>query len=147
MGDADSQLCALTYNFVDPYNEAVITNYQDRGFSRGDWRIVRLMALRTLSLGRGGRIGGRMTNWPTDPFTYYRMMTLLRLGASGNYAQDLDDEIEKFVESNTLIVGHMGVGMPADQQVQGDAWAKEQFQKHFSLSPKLNAAPGLCGEF
>jgi hypothetical protein len=149
LGDADSQLCALTLHFVDRYNEPVITDYQEQGFARGDWRIVRLMALRTISGGRGQRIGGRISSPPdpSDPVTYYRMLSLLRLGASAGYAKDLDDEIDTYNATNSIINSHGGTGLSSAQAIEAEAWAQDQFQKHFALSPRMNREPGLCGEF
>lgn len=147
LGDADSQLCAITYYFIDADHRSLIANYQDQGFARGDWRAVRLMALRTIS--DGPQLGARVSSPPNpdDPVMYYRMMSLLQLGANRVYALDLQDEMDSFDALNDAINAHGGAGFSHEQAIEAAAWAQEQFQKHFALSPRMDAAPPLCGEF
>lgn len=146
LGDADSQLCAITHYFIDGDHESLIATYQNQGFARGDWRTVRLMALRTISA--GPTLGARVSTPPDpdDPVMYYRMMSLLQLGANRAYALDLQDEMDSFDALNEAINQHGGAGFSREQASEAAAWAQEQFQKHFALSPRMNAAPALCGE-
>jgi hypothetical protein len=147
LGDAVSQLCAITYYFIDPDHRSLIGTYQDQAFARGDWRAVRLMALRTIS--DGPTIGGRVSSPPEpyDPVMYYRMMSLLQLGAKRPYAQDLQDELDSFDRLNSTILAHGGTGLSPEQADEATAWAQEQYKQYFALSPRMNAAPALCGEF
>jgi len=147
LGDADSQLCAISHYFIDGDHESLIATYQEQGFARGDWRAVRLMALRTISA--GPQLGARVSSPPDpdDPVMYYRMMSLLQLGANRVYALDLQDEMDSFDALNDAINAHGGAGFSREQAIEAAAWAQEQFQKHFALSPRMDAAPPLCGEF
>ena len=103
------------------------------------------MALRTISA--GPQIGGRISSPPDpdDPVMYYRMMSLLQLGARGAYAQDLEDEIDSYNAQNIRINSHGGAGLSSEQATEAGAWAQEQFQKYFVLSSPMNTAPSLCG--
>lgn len=144
LGDVDSQLCAITYYFID--TDHLIETYQDQAFARGDWRVVRLMALKTISA--GPTLGARVSSPPDpdDPALYYRMMNLLQLGANKAYAQDLQDELDSFDGSNNAILAHGGANLSPEQADEARAWAQEQYRKYFALSPRMNAAPALCGD-
>ena len=66
-----------------------------------------------------------------DPLTIYRMNRLLRLGAIGDYAQDLD------------ILAHTEELTPA-QVAESNEWALNVFNAHFANSPKLSEQPEAC---
>jgi hypothetical protein len=156
LGDVDSQLCALTLRFTNPHHSAegnlseeesaqlasAAANYEASAFARGDWRIAQFRALQTQTSGHG-RIGGRIAPVSSDPLTLYRMERLLRLGAVGDYAQYLDEQIDRVLNESSS----QGMDLSPQAIKEADAWAFAQYQNIFSASPTLESAPRLCDDF
>lgn len=67
--------------------------------------------------------------------------TLLLAVLIGTYADTLDIRLKEYEEARSK--GREGY----DPQVLADAraWAKDQYEQHFQSSPKLSAAPVVCG--
>lgn len=68
-----------------------------------------------------------------DPVTVYKMNRLLRLGATGDYAQMLDSYQSEYAAKLT-----------PDQVSKADAWAQAFYDLHFKNSPMLTAEPKTC---
>ena len=118
-GDADAQLCYLQ--------------------GRGDWRIVQLLDKRHFhpdgnpaSLIEG--IGQRDTQ--------YKMTKLLRLGATGKYARNLDSELHGFKHPDL----EPSAALPPEVTTEGDAWAQETYNNYFSGVPGLTERPVICAQ-
>jgi hypothetical protein len=156
LGDADAQLCVIEQRFLEvrafsqqpkvvadpsPY----IHDYQQRALDRGDWRIVELMLARTLSRGHGP-ISARADMEPGDPKTFLGALQLLRLGATGDYAASLDEDIATFLETTNPALIAEGRGLSDDQIAEAAAWANDEFESHFSTSPPLTETPIACGD-
>jgi hypothetical protein len=142
-GDADAQLCYLRsdFNYLDDqspfYTEAdereydkVAPRYVTEALQRGDWRIVHLLATRSFNPSSGlvprlDKIG--------QPQTIYKMTKLLRLGASGSYANFLDSILAE-------------QGLTQDEASKGDAWAQETYTQYYSGVPGLTEAPVVCDQ-
>ena len=84
---------------------------------------------------------------PSDALTFYRMTRLLRLGATGSYAQSLDEGINHFLDETNVSLNEDGIGLSPQALQEADTWALTQYQKFFSSNPTLDATPRLCGEF
>ena len=150
-GDADAQLCYLQGYFFSPegtnfFTDAELAEYRkvapdyvDAAFKRGDWRIVQLLDKRHFhpdgnpaSLIEG--IGQRDTQ--------YRMTKLLRLGASGKYARNLDSELHGFKHPDL----QPSAALPPEVTTEGDAWAQETYNNYFSGVPGLTERPVICAQ-
>ncbi len=156
LGDVDAQLCVIEQRFLEPrdteltpderaHGEIYLADYQERALDRGDWRIVSLMMARTVSLGHGP-IYARVGVSPIDPVTYFRSLQLLRLGAVGDYATSLDDQISAFVATTNPQLMAEDHGLSDQDIADAIAWAHAEFQSHFSDSPKLSQPPVACGD-
>jgi hypothetical protein len=157
LGDVDARMCVIEQRFLEPRapdlspdeqanGQTYLANYEASAFDSGDWRIVILMAARTLSIGRGP-IHARTDASPGDPASYLRAMQLLRLGADGTYASRLDAEIAKFVETTNPELIRENRGLAEKEIADAKAWALEEFATHFSGSPRLTEQPVACGDY
>jgi hypothetical protein len=149
-GDADAQMCYLQGEFstssgkslfTDPELEEygrVASSYVDAALRRGDWRIVEFMTKDNFHPG-------------VEPFrqipdigkkeTVYKMRKLLRLGASGSYAELLDMELNGMIHPDLV----PEAALPADVVKAGDAWAQQTFNEYFSGVAGLTERPTVCG--
>lgn len=154
LGDVDAQLCVIEQRFLEGRAPALtadervhgwtrIAQYSDSAFERGDWRIVWLMAARTISIGNG-QIYPMSGRPPGDPESYLRALQLLRLGADGAYALELDGKITEFVTITNPEMRSEGTGLSDDALADAKRWASEQFASNFSTSPRLTATPVPC---
>jgi len=149
-GNPDAQLCYLQSNFLDlngkaPYAQADRTDYQtaspkyiQNAFTRGDWRIVEL-----LSTDHHGGIIGLALYIPNigTPDTIYKMTRLLRLGARGEYAEQLDARLDTMARPD----GHENPDLPQAEIAELDDWAQETFSQYFAGAPGLSKPPYPCG--
>jgi hypothetical protein len=148
-GNTDAQLCYLQSNFLDSgnpqqYTQAEIADYQassakyiSEAFARGDWRIVKL-----LSSGHHGEIVGLMLYIPDigTPETMYKMNMLLRLGADGEYANELDAAMEMIAQPD----GHENPDLPENKIDEANAWAQKTYSQYFASAPRLSKDPYPC---
>lgn len=149
-GNSDAQLCYLQSNFLDlddapHYTQADISEYEtaspkyiEDAFSRGDWRVVQL-----LSSDHHGAITGLSLYIPNigTPDTIYKMTRLLRLGASGEYAEQLDAKLDTIARPD----GKENPELPQVKVTDADAWAQKTFSQYFASSPRLSEPPSTCG--
>ena len=68
------------------------------------------------------------------------MLTLLRLGAVGDYAKQLDSQIDDLVRPG----GKENPELPQSKVDEDKAWAEETYSKYFSSSPRLEKTPFPC---
>jgi hypothetical protein len=148
-GNSDAQLCYLQSDFLDldnkpPYTQADIAEYQaaspkyiEDAFSRGDWRVVQLM-----SSDHHGAITGLSLYIPNigTPDTMYKMTRLLRLGASGEYAEQLDAKLDTIARPD----GKENPELPQARVADADAWAQKTFSQYFAGAPRLSEPPSTC---
>jgi hypothetical protein len=150
-------MCVIEQRFLEPRapdlspdeqanGQTYLANYEASAFESGDWRIVVLMAARTLSIGRGP-IRARTDASPGDPASYLRAMQLLRLGADGAYASRLDAEIANFTETTNPELIRENRGLTEKEIADAKAWALEEFETYFSGSPRLTEQPVACGDY
>jgi hypothetical protein len=146
-GDPDAQMCYLESDFSDGAGEPEITaadvaeydaratQFVDHAFERGDWRIVELLASQHLH-------GGMRNSLPGIglPRTVYKMDRLLRLGASGGYANFLDDAMDAILHPDLNPASALS---PADAAA-ADAWARHTYNEHYSAAAPLTKAPMIC---
>ena len=148
-GDADAQMCYLQAEFgalsrewppTDPnvaeYRQ-VAPVYVEAAFRRGDWRVVKLMSKSSFHPGSGPITQLKGIG---DRETVYRMIKLLRLGATGAYARDLDADLNGMIHPDLV----PEAALPADVVRKSDAWATETFNESFSGSPGLTERPTVC---
>ncbi len=138
-GDTDAQMCIVYGPFVVQNGDFAYTDselieykataprYIDAAMQRGDWRVIKLLST-------------HVVDWPgpwafldlwQDPAREYKAKRLLRLGAEGDYARDLENSYSNLQYSEAITTA-------------GDAWAQETFEKYFSSEPKLNQEPHPC---
>ena len=98
-GDVDAQVCYVKGDGVRPDGKQIFTDaeieqykkdaprYVDAALKRGDWRVVELLNKRHFHPGSGPL---DLLEGVGDRDTQYKMTRLLRLGASGSYAEFLD---------------------------------------------------------
>lgn len=148
-GDADAQICYLQSNFLFGSKNLTFSDddraeyrrdsagYIHDAFNRGDWRIVPLLGTTRFTEGSGNL-------WliaKGDPFTAYKMNRLLRLGADGGYATQLDE----FAQAAYLSPGLSSQPpLTAKQVADANAQAQNLFQEYFKQSPLLSAVPPGC---
>lgn len=138
-GDSDAQLCY--FEWAGPLSGAgdislykrEASLYMQKAMVRGDWRMVQLLTTPPESVAHGGV--GVMANldiigkW----FTVYRADRLLMLGANEDYKKALQVDAKDAASHLT-----------AAQINNANVWAAQEFQRHFTNSPKLSAAPVSC---
>lgn len=138
-GDSDAQLCY--FEWAGPLSGAGDVSlykreaslYMQKALARGDWRMVQLLTMPPESVAHGG--AGVMSNldiigkW----FTVYRADRLLMLGASEDYKKALQMDARDASSHLT-----------AAQINNANVWAAQEFQRHFTNSPKLSGAPVPC---
>jgi hypothetical protein len=139
-GDADAQLCYLQRDFSSPegapiFTDAEIDEYQkaapayvDAALKRGDWRVVDLLNT------------GHLLHVVGERYDRYKSTKLLRLGASGSYAEGLDDVLRGIVQANL----NPAAAMTEQAIKEGDAWAKQTYANYFSSVPGLTGPPVVC---
>jgi hypothetical protein len=149
-GETDAQMCYLQGNLgtsreVPLFTDADLEEYKrvaplyvDAALRRGDWRIVELMTKRSFHPG-----AGPVTQIPNigKKETIYKMTKLLRLGATGAYAKNLDADLDGMIHPDLV----PEAALPADVVKQGDAWAQETFNQTFSGVAGLTERPTVCG--
>jgi hypothetical protein len=149
-GDVDAQLCYLRGDFFSPEGTLIFTDaeleeykkvaprYVDGAFKHGDWRVVALLSTR-----RPHPDGGpsHLLEGFGDRPTIYKMTKLLRLGASGPYADFLDDQLEGMIHAPM----NPALALPPEVVKDGDAWAQQTYTEYFAGGPGLTEAPVVCG--
>ena len=137
-GDLDAQVCFANGNFdltdkdeISRYT-ADARAYLQAGLARGDWRVVALLATPVESLNHGG---GMMASLPMmgSQFTAYRANRLLQYAAKGSYAQSVKQDADEAAQQ-----------LAPAQIANANAWAVQEYQRYFSKSPDLAAAPTPC---
>lgn len=148
-GDPNAQLCYLQSHFPgfderNHYTEQDIADYKASStdyiydaFKRGDWRIVQ-----QLSGDHRSAITGLAIGIPDigTPSTIHKMLTLLRIGAIDEYAEQLDSQIDDLERPD----GKENPKLPQSLIDEDKAWAKETYSKYFSNSPTLKQPPHPC---
>jgi hypothetical protein len=149
-GDVNAQLCYLQSSFTEfdarsqHYTDKDVADYKasspvyiQQAFQRGDWRVVQL-----LSNDRHGGITGLAIGIPDigTTRTIFKMLTLLRLGAIGDYANQLDSQIDMLVRPDEKA----NPELPQSVMDEDKAWAQETYSKYFSSSPRLKETPFPC---
>ena len=90
------------------------------GIERGDWHVVKLLQF-AYSIGADGSLLlGYVTGRHPDPEQAYRYQKLERLGASGDYAVQLD-RMYSFIDAS----------LSKQQIAAADAWAQETYSRYF----------------
>lgn len=148
-GDADAQMCYLQGEFGTSSGESLFTDadleeygrvapqYVDAALRRGDWRIVELM---TKDDFHPGVEPIRQIPDIGKPETIYKMRQLLRLGASGTYAQSLQRELDGMIHPDLV----PEAALPAEVVKRGDAWARQNYNEYFSGVEGLTGRPTVC---
>jgi hypothetical protein len=148
-GDAEAQICYLEGEFGTSDGEPLFTRadeeeydrvaprYVDAALHRGDWRIVELM---TKDSFHPGVEPIRQIPDIGKPETIYKMKKLLRLGASGSYAESLQLDLEGMIHPDL----NPDAALPPDVVKRGDAWAQQTFNEYFSGLPGLTDRPTVC---
>lgn len=150
LGDADAQACAMSGEFDlrklptlsdqdrEQYEVAAMS-YADSFFASGDWRAVQVQTPGWQAYTHAHKL--KFSSTQGDEIAIYRMLALLRYGATGSYADSLDARLMSYEDARSR--GLEGY----DPQVLADAkaWAKDQYEQHFQNSPKLSEAPVVCG--
>ncbi len=101
------------------------------GVNRGDWRFVEIMTQATGSLGHRFDWFGHLVRPSREEG--YRYRKLLRLGAVGILAADLDEELAS-------IAKHLS----PETVLAMDAQARNDYTAYFANSPTLNERPIAC---
>lgn len=138
-GDVDAQLCYVQgwFPLASPADisayKANASTYMNKAYARGDWRVVQLLITASETAEHGG--AGLMVNFPIvgTPFTVYREYRLLAHGATGAYAASVNAAAKD-----------VSAKLTAAQIANADAWAAQEYRRHFSKSPPLSAAPTPC---
>ena len=150
-GDADAQMCYLQGAFGTSTGESLFTDtdldeygraaprYVDAALRRGDWRIAELM---TKDNFHPGVEPIRQIPDIGKPETIYKMTKLLRLGASGSYAESLQRQLEGMIHPDLV----PEAALPADVVKRGDAWARQTYNEYFSGVAGLTERPEVCME-
>ena len=138
LGDTDAQVCYVQGNFSNEISDLQLEQYKDNarnyiqlGLERGDWRIVSLLATR--SVDNYGRLGELAID---NPYDILRMNRLLRHGAAGEYGQFLDSNAK-----DSAI--RLGDKAQIDAAI---AWAQQEYERYFRNSPTLHSEPEDCKE-
>jgi hypothetical protein len=142
LGDTDAQMCLLegdydqrVWHMSGPEEEEQYQidaiNYFNSAIERGDWRAVESMTVSRHSLGHGRTLQYLLTEG--DYNTVHRMKSLLRYGAIGAYAEELGGTSSSYSEGDS------------NPYADDDAWAKQQYEAHFTTSPRLEKRPTVCG--
>ena len=101
------------------------------GIDMGDWRFVEIMTQATGSLGHRFDWFGHLVRPSSEEG--YRYRKLLRLGATGIFAADLDEELADIAKK-----------LPPDTVHAMDAQAQKDYAAHFAGSPTLREHPLAC---
>ena len=97
-------------------NAAALTQ---TALEHGDWRVVRLLQYAYSAGSSGSDLLGRALGADPEPEQQYRYYRLERLGASGDYAKQLD-------------VQHQWPStLSAEQIAAADAWAQDTYTRYF----------------
>jgi len=149
-GDVDAQLCYLQANFFDARNLLLLTQadiaeykktasqYKAAAFQRADWRIVELLGTKRL------HANGELLHFLEDKIgereTVYKMMKLLRLGATDEYARLLDMSLRDMHHPDLEPTAML----PQEKTAEGDAWAQQAYAQFFAGTASLTKAPVVC---
>lgn len=141
LGDLDAAACYVGPGFdltpeqkqpdsVEQYRTNALS-LVDSGMEKGDWRIVGLMADAYAG-------GGFTTGWfPTlvspDRKRAYAYTRLLRIGARGEYAAQLDRQLTAMAEP-----------LSREDADIADAWAESTYQKYFRQTPVQESSESWC---
>jgi len=142
-GNTDAQACVVGGDFKQtqmllPEEEKEryqidAIGYFKSAMERGDWRVVQAMTIRRRGFGHVHGLQYLLTDG--DDQTVYRMFRLLRMGAVGDYAATLDLQLRSFSWG----------GVDPEKFEEADAWAKQEYEQHFSKSAPLTERPVICG--
>lgn len=137
LGNSDAQVCYVQGDFYNEMGRQELEQYKDNarnyiqlGLVRGDWRIVSLLA--THHVDHIGRLGELELD---NPYDVLRMNRLLRDGATGEYAQQLDWNAQD-----------SAVSLSKTQIDSAIAWARQEYEQYFRNSPILHSDPEDCQE-
>ena len=141
MGEPDAQMCYLVGAFGERnFDTRDLEEFKSRvplyitaALRRGDWRVVQQLG----STGSYHTFDPIEHALPRTPAVIYRMNRLLRLGATGDYAEGLD---HLAAVDRTLHDGQL----PPAQAEQAEAWARQTYRRYFVASPPLSGAPIAC---
>jgi hypothetical protein len=75
-----------------------------------------------------------------DEMSIYRMTRLLRYGATGDYATELDRSLQAYAD-----ISQTDPTFAPEKLAAADAWAKQEYIQYFANSPLLGAQPTVCG--
>jgi len=139
VGNPDAQMCFFEWvgplssvEDVSRYKQEAM-GYMQKALARGDWRVVQLLSTSPEGVANGSV--GLMAdldvagNWSTA----YRANRLLLLGATGTY--------KTTVEANAATAKEHLTTAQADS---ADAWALQEYKRHFASRPTLSEAPTPC---
>lgn len=145
-GNLDAQLCYLQsafgpeMNYTDQDLREYLQDaprYAQSGIARGDWRVVEVLGTTRFDLGSGllpNLVKG-------DIKTAYQMNRLARLGASGEYARKLDNEVARELFS----LSRTGPdALTPQQRAEAEARARDLYRKYFSRSQTVAERPIPC---
>ncbi len=148
-GDTDAQACYvqslyqsegvdLTYSQqdIDDYLRDA-PNYIAHGLSRGDWRIVALLARG----GHGDQYNPLELVTKNDIYTQYVMNRLLQLGADSTYANQLNGLIQAIYLAPRLM---QGPPLTQEQIARGNKDALALFHRSFDHQALLQDTPVVC---
>ena len=110
---------------------ATANQFVKAGIDKGDWRFVEIMTQESGSLGHHFDWFGHLERPSHEQG--YRYRKLMRLGAAGLLAADLDEEL-------STIAKHLS---PETMRAM-DAQAQKDYAAHFANSPILNERPRAC---
>jgi hypothetical protein len=126
----------LTDANIDSYRE-LARNFIVAGMRRGDWRFV---TIAQLSVGDGGMRHPRQFQRnlfyrlrTPDKKMYYGYTRLQRLGATGDYANQLDTQLDA-----------IAVELSENDLQEMNRWAEEEYRINFSGQQKNQESPDLC---
>lgn len=148
-GDVDAQVCFVQSDFdlrkFRKFSQENMGQYKteasayiEAAMARGDWRIPALFTLSSQAIAHSHGLLWQIAKG--DDMTVYRMTRLLRLGAVGDYALELDRKLAEFTQARANGLE----GYAPEQLAEEDEWARQQYIKNFSNSPPLAYAPVVC---
>ena len=139
LGDQKALDCYIGTDFTSMSNlfdhPEVITQYRDNvpglidtAIRKGDWVALDLAQRAYSGESEGTPLGQLIA---ADPLVAYRYQRLERLGASGEFAAELDRQIAQ-------TAGHL----TPTQIIAGDSWAQDQYSRYFNSSSSNEVSNG-----
>lgn len=146
-GDWDAASCYTMAPFDAPddqMNADKVAIYRDaaqrfivEGMRRGEWRFVTLaeLAVGNRTIRHRGQYKNNLFHQIITPDAkmLYGYVRLERLGATGAYANQLDDQLTAM--ETTLSSEDMG---------EMNRWAEEEYRINFADKPKIEESPSIC---